>query len=139
MSVSEIDILDLRDKLLSEVRIKLSKPSFDTWFCDLDIKSIEVGKNIVFEASSNFSREWLETRYTPLVTSLLKQITTCEYTVSFVASDKPRHPASFITSNISSKHETLTVTEIIYHILKLDSRERDKLLEILLQERDIRV
>lgn len=57
-------------QVLSVIQTKLSKPSFDTWF--KATKASFLGDNVVVvTAPTTFAVEWLETRYTKLVSSTL--------------------------------------------------------------------
>ena len=55
-------------QVLSVIQTKLSKPSFDTWF--KATKASFLSDNVVIvTAPTTFAVEWLETRYTKLVSS----------------------------------------------------------------------
>ena len=57
-------------QVLSVIQTKLSKPSFDTWF--KATKASFLGDTVVVvTAPTTFAVEWLETRYTKLVSSTL--------------------------------------------------------------------
>ncbi|MFC5469432.1 chromosomal replication initiator protein DnaA [Cohnella suwonensis] len=57
-------------QVLSVIQTKLSKPSFDTWF--KATKASFISDNaVIVTAPTTFAVEWLETRYTKLVSSTL--------------------------------------------------------------------
>jgi chromosomal replication initiator protein len=63
---------DIWNQVLSVIQTKLSKPSFDTWF--KSTKASFLSDNVVVvTAPTTFAAEWLETRYTKLVTSTLSE------------------------------------------------------------------
>ncbi|MFC4601318.1 chromosomal replication initiator protein DnaA [Cohnella hongkongensis] len=61
---------EIWQQVLSVIQTKLSKPSFDTWF--KSTKASFISENVVLvTAPTTFAVEWLETRYTKLVSSTL--------------------------------------------------------------------
>jgi len=59
-------------QVLSVIQTKLSKPSFDTWF--KATKASFLSDNaVIVTAPTTFAVEWLETRYTKLVSSTLSE------------------------------------------------------------------
>jgi len=77
----------LFSKLLIQIAQSLSKPSFQTWFTNISINSVDLIKNtIVFGTDSKFKKEWLETRYLKLLSATLQTITNIDFTISFTVS-----------------------------------------------------
>jgi chromosomal replication initiator protein len=63
---------DIWNQVLSVIQTKLSKPSFDTWF--KSTKASFLGDDIVVvTAPTTFAAEWLESRYTKLVSSTIAE------------------------------------------------------------------
>ncbi|RUS48781.1 chromosomal replication initiator protein DnaA [Cohnella sp. AR92] len=63
---------EIWQQVLSVIQTKLSKPSYDTWF--KATKASFVGEDsVVVTAPTTFAAEWLETRYTKLVSSALAE------------------------------------------------------------------
>jgi len=118
MPMAETDLAALKEQVLSEVQKELSKPSFDTWFGQVEIVSVEDDSSVVFAVPTAFARDWLETRYTPLLRKVLKQITGSDYAVSFVEST---HPVPV----------TKSASEIMNDIVKMEPGERDKLIAMI--------
>lgn len=70
-------------EILSVIQTKLSKPSFDTWF-----KATQAVKftdtQLLITAPTTFAVEWLESRYTKLVSSTILEITGNQVDVKFI-------------------------------------------------------
>jgi chromosomal replication initiator protein len=74
---------DIWDQVLSVIQTKLSKPSFDTWF--KSTKASFLGNDVVvITAPTTFAAEWLETRYTKLVSSTIADYAGRRVDVKFV-------------------------------------------------------
>ena len=77
------DKRDLIEKMKNEIRPELTKISYDTWIKPLDIKSIE-GNHIVFTATSDFQKDFIEGKYKDLILNTLSFITNKIWTFSVV-------------------------------------------------------
>ncbi|WP_338450430.1 chromosomal replication initiator protein DnaA [Niallia oryzisoli] len=77
------NITDLWNSILANVEKKVSKPSFDTWLKATKAHSLQ-GDSLVVTAPNEFARDWLEERYSPLITGVLYEITGEEFTVKFI-------------------------------------------------------
>ncbi|MGE7763021.1 DnaA N-terminal domain-containing protein [Peribacillus sp. NPDC097895] len=79
---------DEHDDLFSLVKVllqkKISKPSYETWFKDVFVSSIE-NDQMTLVAPNEFARDWLEERYAELIISLLKNINGKDYAIRFIA------------------------------------------------------
>ncbi|WP_411344549.1 chromosomal replication initiator protein DnaA [Paenibacillus sp. WLX1005] len=74
---------ELWQQILSIIQTKLSKPSFDTWF--KATKALTFTENsIVISAPTTFAVEWLESRYTKLVSSTVFEFLGRQVDVKFV-------------------------------------------------------
>jgi len=63
---------ELWQQVLSVIQTKLSKPSFDTWF--KSTKASFLGDDVVIVTAPNiFTAEWLESRYTKLVSATISE------------------------------------------------------------------
>ncbi|MDR0267906.1 chromosomal replication initiator protein DnaA [Paenibacillus sp.] len=89
---------ELWQQILSIIHTKLSKPSFDTWF--KATKAIQMSDHsIVISAPTTFAVEWLESRYTKLVSSTIFEVLGKQVDVKFVIEDNkpaevvPQQPA----------------------------------------------
>ncbi|UHA75365.1 chromosomal replication initiator protein DnaA [Paenibacillus sp. 481] len=70
-------------EILSVIQTKLSKPSFDTWF--KATKAVKfTDTQLMITAPTTFAVEWLESRYTKLVSSTIQEITGKQVDVKFI-------------------------------------------------------
>jgi chromosomal replication initiator protein len=74
---------DLWQQVLSVIQTKLSKPSFDTWLKSTKA-SVFSDSTVVVCAPNNFAREWLESRYTKLISSIIFDFLGKQVEVKFV-------------------------------------------------------
>lgn len=75
------------EKTLESIANLLSKPSFETWF--KPTKPISKDGNILtIEVPNDFAREWLESRYAPLLTSTVRDLIEEEVELRFVTPEK---------------------------------------------------
>ncbi|HYK72652.1 MAG TPA: chromosomal replication initiator protein DnaA [Pseudoneobacillus sp.] len=77
------NIADLWNAALSTIEKKISKPSFDTWLKSTKAHSLQ-GDLLVITAPNEFARDWLEERYSHLISSILAEITGEELTIKFI-------------------------------------------------------
>jgi chromosomal replication initiator protein len=77
------NIADLWDAALGNIEKKISKPSFDTWLKSTKAHSLQ-GDLLVITAPNEFARDWLEERYSNLISSILAEITGEELEVKFI-------------------------------------------------------
>ncbi|MGN7358837.1 chromosomal replication initiator protein DnaA [Paenibacillus sp. SAF-054] len=89
---------ELWQQILSIIHTKLSKPSFDTWF--KATKAIQMSDHsIIISAPTTFAVEWLESRYTKLVSSTIFEVLGKQVDVKFVIEENkpaevvPQQPA----------------------------------------------
>ncbi len=92
------NISDLWNSILANVEKKVSKPSFDTWLKSTKAHSLQ-GNSLVVTAPNEFARDWLEERYSPLISGALYEITGEEFGVKFIipqseSDNKEEMPAS---------------------------------------------
>ena len=77
------NITDLWQQALSEIEKKLSKPSFETWLKSTSANRME-GDTIIITAPNEFARDWLESRYSSLITETLLELTGSELQAKFI-------------------------------------------------------
>lgn len=77
------NIADLWNTALSNIEKKISKPSFDTWLKATKAHSLQ-GDSLVVTAPNEFARDWLEERYSQLISGILYDITGEELGVKFI-------------------------------------------------------
>ncbi|PKG25882.1 chromosomal replication initiator protein DnaA [Cytobacillus horneckiae] len=80
-SLENID--DLWQKTLANIEKKISKPSFDTWLKSTKAHSLQ-GDTLVIKAPNEFARDWLEERYSPLISGILEELTGEKLEVKFI-------------------------------------------------------
>ena len=78
-----IDKDELLEKMKKALEPEITKISFNTWILPLGIRSID-GNNIVFTATSEFQKDFIENKYKPLIFNTLKFITNKDWTFSVV-------------------------------------------------------
>ncbi|MDQ0157768.1 chromosomal replication initiator protein DnaA [Robertmurraya andreesenii] len=77
------NIADLWNKALASIEKKISKPSFDTWLKATSAHSLKKD-TLTVTAPNEFARDWLEERYSDLISSILYEITGEELSVKFI-------------------------------------------------------
>ncbi|MEK3888889.1 chromosomal replication initiator protein DnaA [Bacillus sp. FSL K6-3431] len=77
------NITDLWDQVLINIEKKVSKPSFDTWLKFTKAHVLQ-GDTMVITAPNEFARDWLEGRYSQLISGLLYEIIGEELNVKFI-------------------------------------------------------
>lgn len=77
------NISDLWNKALGEIEKKLSKPSFETWLKSTKAHSLK-GDLLIITAPNDFARDWLESRYSNLISETLYDLTGEELAVKFI-------------------------------------------------------
>ncbi|MEW9053336.1 MAG: chromosomal replication initiator protein DnaA [Neobacillus sp.] len=77
------NIADLWNAALADIEKKISKPSFDTWLKSTKAHSLQ-GNLLIITAPNEFARDWLEERYSKLISGILYEITGEELSVKFI-------------------------------------------------------
>lgn len=80
---------------LGELQLKVPGPSFQTWLRTTSISEFRDG-TVVIAVPSNFAREWLEKRFTKVITETLNNILGREVDVHFEVKAPPRGESSRI-------------------------------------------
>lgn len=83
------NIADLWNNALAIIEKKISKPSYDTWLKSTKAHSLQ-GDTLVITAPNEFARDWLEERYSQLISGILYEITGEELGVKFVIPQNQR-------------------------------------------------
>ncbi|OIB03470.1 chromosomal replication initiation protein DnaA [Paenibacillus sp. LC231] len=81
---------ELWQEILSIIQTKLSKPSFDTWFKATKALTI-TDHSVVISAPTTFAVEWLESRYTKLVSATVLEVVGKQVDVRFVIEEAKGH------------------------------------------------
>jgi chromosomal replication initiator protein len=77
------NINDLWSKALSEIEKKLSKPSYETWLKSTKAHGLS-NDTLTITAPNEFARDWLESRYSQLISETLEAITGTYLNVKFI-------------------------------------------------------
>jgi chromosomal replication initiator protein len=73
----------LWEKALDSIASFLSKPSFETWL--KPTKPISLEENLlIIEVPNDFARDWLESRYAPLLTTTIRELVDEDLDLKFV-------------------------------------------------------
>ncbi|MFS0784098.1 chromosomal replication initiator protein DnaA [Bacillus sp. 1P06AnD] len=73
----------LWDQVLLQMEKKVSKPSYETWLKSTKATSIQ-GDTLTITAPNEFARDWLEGRYTKLISNVLYEVIGEELSVKFI-------------------------------------------------------
>ncbi|WP_066296000.1 chromosomal replication initiator protein DnaA [Bacillus sp. FJAT-29937] len=77
------NIADLWNNALTSIEKKISKPSYETWLKSTKAHSLQ-GDTLTITAPNEFARDWLEERYSQLISGILYDITGEELGVKFI-------------------------------------------------------
>jgi chromosomal replication initiator protein len=77
------NISDLWNEALASIQKKISKPSFDTWLKSTKSHALQ-GNTLIITAPNEFARDWLEERYSQLISEILYEITGEELEIKFI-------------------------------------------------------
>lgn len=93
-----MDNLDtIWQKALESISSYLSKPSFETWLKPTRPISFEANV-LTIEVPNDFARDWLDTRYSPLLTTTVKELMNDEVELKFVTPDREEAPKTHIST-----------------------------------------
>jgi chromosomal replication initiator protein len=96
---------ELWAQVLLVIQERLSPATFETWFTGSRIISYrESDKTLLIEASTPFTRNWLETHFYTIVANTITALTEQEFHLQFV------HPTSAETSVTTEMKKTTTTT-----------------------------
>src|SRR5699024_5696532 len=71
---------------LENIKEHISKPSFETWLKDTKANKLDED-TLTIAAPNEFARDWLEGRYTNLISDILLEITGARLTIRFTVPD----------------------------------------------------
>ncbi len=81
------NIEELWQYILTEMQSKISKPSYDTWLSKTEVKKLK--KDTLSVAVPNeFTKNWLDQRYTEVIDTLLFEMTGSKLSVKFEIEDE---------------------------------------------------
>ncbi|SFL74704.1 chromosomal replication initiator protein [Gracilibacillus orientalis] len=77
------NIEDLWRNTLELIKDKVSKPSYDTWLKNTSVDQLKED-TVIISAPNEFTRDWLESRYTMIISDALYELTGAKLAVKFV-------------------------------------------------------
>ena len=80
------NIEELWSITLESIKEHISKPSYETWLKDTHASQLD-DDTLTIAAPNEFARDWLEGRYTTMVSDILLEVTGARLTVRFVVPD----------------------------------------------------
>lgn len=114
-----IDKKDLIEKMKSELRKELTQISFNTWIKPLEIRSID-GNHIVFTTVSEYQKDFVETKYKPLILNTLSFITNRDWTYTVI--DLEKEAKENQSEKLEDKNTNTDATEVKSNNPTLDSK-----------------
>ncbi|GAB2717220.1 chromosomal replication initiator protein DnaA [Paenibacillus thermoaerophilus] len=126
-------LTELWQQVLSVIQTKLAKPSFDTWL--KPTRAVELtGDVLTIAAPTTFAKEWLESRYTKLITASVYETFSRHLNVRFVvvASDQdhpvaaqPQHQAVQTASNgVEEPFQTMLNPKYVFETFVIGAGNR---------------
>lgn len=110
------DKKELIEKIKNELRKELTQISYTTWIAPLEIRNID-GNHIVFTTVSEYQKDFVETKYKPLLLNTLRFITNRDWTYTVIDLEKEAkekkenrledNPTDIDSSNIKVNNPTL--------------------------------
>ncbi|MBM7541364.1 chromosomal replication initiator protein DnaA [Amphibacillus cookii] len=83
------NIEELWASTLLAIKEKVSKPSFDTWLRNTNADSI-TDDTLVISAPNEFARDWLENRYSNLISDAIFEVTGAQLKTKFIIPENER-------------------------------------------------
>ena len=77
------NLSDLWEKVLEKIEKKISKPSFDTWLKSTEAYELQ-GDIMTIAVPNEFARDWLEGRYTNLISKILYELVGENLNIKFI-------------------------------------------------------
>ena len=79
----EKELLEIWQATLDEIATKMSKPSFETWL--KTTRPVSLNDNtLIISVPNDFTKDWLQGRYTQLITETLQSVANKNYQIHFV-------------------------------------------------------
>lgn len=104
------NITDLWNNALRNIEEKISKPSYDTWLKATKAHSLQ-GDLLIITAPNEFARDWLEERYSQLISGILYEITGEELMVKFIIPQNQKEEE--FDQQISAKNKKIKDDEVV--------------------------
>lgn len=104
-------------KVLEQLRSQLSKPTFEMWFKHTQIKSWN-DKHLIVSVPSEFTKDWLQTRYASLITSALQSVTNETYEITYHIEEEEKEKVKSKTQEKDYIHKT----KELFYSMQLNDR-----------------
>jgi len=114
----------LWQEILEKLKNELSKPSFETWLSSTQLIQID-GDILVISVPNEFAKDWLESRYAPLIRTSVQSVLDRNVSLRFIIpspDDTLGEEASFTEPFIHSVNEEIeTITNSLNHKYTFDT------------------
>ncbi|GAB2536957.1 chromosomal replication initiator protein DnaA [Gracilibacillus alcaliphilus] len=77
------NIEELWNNTLSLIKDRVSQPSYDTWLKNTSVAEL-LDETIIISAPNEFTRDWLDSKYTSIIAEALYQVTGAKLAVKFI-------------------------------------------------------
>lgn len=91
---------NLWEKALESIASFLSKPSFETWLKPTKPVALE-GNVLIVEVPNDFARDWLESRYAPLLTTTIRELLEEDLDLKFVTPSRGDNTENKIQATVN--------------------------------------
>ncbi|WP_066061355.1 DnaA N-terminal domain-containing protein [Neobacillus soli] len=71
------------NNLLQEIKKKINNPQFETWIKPCELIYLDDNK-VVIRTKTEFSKDWLDERYTNLISDTLEELTGIKKDIQFI-------------------------------------------------------
>ncbi len=92
------------DSVLSLVKDRLNPPTFKTWFSEIQPVCLDENK-ITISTPNDFSREWLDSRYSQLICSCLLEVVGEEFQLEVITESRSAAPTNTVTEKLEEQSE----------------------------------
>lgn len=77
--------MNLWNEVLNQLKLELSEASYKTWLGDTSLRPFDENDDtLTIEVPSEFTRNWIEMRYSTLISEAIYQITNKKYKLKFI-------------------------------------------------------
>ena len=122
--VAEDAVRDLWDAALEIIRGELNTPTFKTWFEHAEPLGMD-GADLIVGASNSWGRDWLESRYSGLLSASLTQVAGRPVSVRFVVRGD-QVPAGQARSSEDGSHEDQALEPVVIPNVEVVETQRVK-------------
>ena len=102
------NIESLWDQSLKSMQDKISKPSFETWLKSTKAHMLQ-GDSLTVIAPNEFARDWLEERYSHLISEVLLELTGEELEVKFIIPSNQGDDSMTVSTRAKKPKKLMTI------------------------------